>query len=207
MLHVVKRDGREVQFNSEKITNAIKGAADEIGVILKESEVIALTQKSIKTIEDLNTDKITVEEIQNIVERILLLNNECREIGNAYSNYRKERTKFREIKSDLMKSIELIGVETDRDNANVGNNFSSKLLRIASESNKWHNLAMMPKYLAKAHENGDIYYHDLDSYNLTINCLHIPTKEVLQRGFNTGYGVIRPPKRIESACEQSCILL
>ena len=40
-----------------------------------------------------------------------------------------------------MKAIGLIGVETDRDNANVGNNFSSKLFRIASESNKWHNLA------------------------------------------------------------------
>jgi len=207
MLHVVKRDGREVQFNSDKITNAIKGAADEIGVALKESEAISLTQKTIKAIEDLNKEKITVEEIQNTIEGILLLTNECKEIGNAYSNYRKERTKVREIKSDLMKSIELIGVETDRDNANVGNNFSSKLLRIASESNKWHNLAMMPKILAKAHENGDIYYHDLDSYNLTVNCLHIPTKEVLQRGFNTGYGVIRPPKRIESACELSCILL
>ncbi|MDP4179196.1 MAG: anaerobic ribonucleoside-triphosphate reductase, partial [Bacillota bacterium] len=109
--------------------------------------------------------------------------------------------------SDLMKAIEQIGVETDRDNANVGNNFSSKLLRIASESNKWHNLAVMPKHLAKAHENGDIYYHDLDSYNLTTNCLHIPTKEILTQGFNTGYGYIRKPKRIESACELSCILL
>ena len=76
--------------------------------------------------------------------------------------------------------------------------FSSKLLRIASESNKGYNLAAMPKHLAKAHENGDIYYHDLDSYNLTVNCLHIPTKEVLSKGFNTGYGFIRPPKRIMS---------
>ena len=65
----------------------------------------------------------------------------------------------------------------------------------------------MPKHLAKAHENGDVYYHDLDSYNLTINCLHIPTKEVLERGFNTGYGTINKPKRIESAAELSCILL
>ena len=91
--------------------------------------------------------------------------------------------------------------------SNVGNNFSSKLLRIASESNKWHNLSMMPKELAKAHENGDLYFHDLDSYNLAINCLHIPTKEVLERGFNTGYGTIKKPKRIETAAELSCILL
>lgn len=206
MLHVVKRDGRKVDFNSIQITNAIKGASEEIGYDLKESEFIDLTQKVIKKIEDLNMNELNVEEIQNIVEETLL-ENDYKEIGNAYYNYRKERTKIRDIKSDLMKAIEKIGIETDRDNANVGNNFSSKLLRIASESNKWHNLSAMPKYLAKAHENGDVYYHDLDSYNLTTNCLHIPTKEILTRGFNTGYGTIRRPKRIESAAELSCILL
>ena len=206
MLHVVKRDGREVKFNSIKITNAIKGAMDEIAFNLKESEIVELTQKSIEKIEDLDKQQLTVEEIQNIVEGTLLENG-YKAIGTAFSNYRRERNKIREIKSDLMKAIEKIGVETDRDNANVGNNFSSKLLRIASESNKWHNLSMMPKHLAKAHENGDVYYHDLDSYNLTTNCLHIPTREVLERGFNTGYGYIRKAKRIESAAELSCILL
>lgn len=206
VLYVVKRDGRNVDFNSVKITNAIKKASEETAIYLKESEIINITQKALEKIESLNKEKIAVEEIQNIVEKTLI---ECgyKQIGNSYSSYRKDRTKVREIKSDLMKVIEKIGVQTDRDNANVGNNFSAKLLRIASESNKWHNLASMPKKLAKAHENGDIYYHDLDSYNLTTNCLHIPTKEVLLRGFNTGYGYIRPPKRIESACELSCILL
>ncbi len=150
--------------------------------------------------------EIKVEDIQNIVEEVLI-SKEYRTIGQAYSNYRRDRNNIREIKSDLMKAIDKIGIETDRDNANVGNNYSSKLLRIASESNKWHNLATMPKYLAKAHENGDVYYHDLDSYNLSINCLHIPTKEVLLNGFNTGYGNIRKPKRIGSAAELSCILL
>lgn len=206
MLHVVKRDGRKVEFNSIKITNAIKSASEEIGCELKESDFIDLTQKVIKKIEELNVKEMDVEEIQNIVEEVLLKNGH-RKIGLVYSNYRNERTKIRDIKSELMKVIDRIGIETDRDNANVGNNFSSKLLRIASESNKWHNLGTMPKYLAKAHENGDIYYHDLDSYNLTINCLHIPTKEMLLYGFNTGYGNIRTPKRIESAAELSCILL
>lgn len=65
----------------------------------------------------------------------------------------------------------------------------------------------MPKYLAKAHEVGEVYFHDLDSYNLTVNCLHIPTGEILKKGFNTGYGTINSPKRIETAAELSCILL
>ncbi len=206
MLYVVKRDGRQVTFNSDKITQAIKGSATEIGLELKESQILDTVQKVINYIEEEARRTITVEEIQNLVEKALSEEG-LKEIAIAYSGYRQERTKVREIKSDLMKAIRRIGVETDRDNANVGNNFSSKLLRIASESNKWNTLATMPKFLAKAHETGDLYYHDLDSYNLTVNCLHIPTREILEKGFNTGYGTINAPKRIETAAELSCILL
>lgn len=206
MLYVLKRDGRESSFNSNKITSAIRRAAEEIGESLKESELVELTQRVVKIIEEKDDTNVTVEEIQDLVEEVLKEKG-YESIAAAYYAYRSERTKVREIKSDLMRAIKKIGIETDRDNANVGNNFSSKLLRIASESNKWHNLAEMPKELAKAHENGDIYYHDLDSYNLTTNCLHIPTGEVLKQGFNTGYGTINKPKRIESAAELSCILL
>ncbi|MEW8955525.1 anaerobic ribonucleoside-triphosphate reductase, partial [Clostridium sp.] len=206
MLYVVKRDGRRVEFNFLKITEAVKGAAEEIGHPLKDSEMMDITQKVIKYIEDENIDNISVEKIQNLVEKGLKEQG-LTKTAQAYSSYRRERNKVREIKSDLMKAIGKIGVETDRDNANVGNNFSSKLLRIASESNKWYNLGSMPKHLARAHENGDVYYHDLDSYNLTTNCLHIPTKEILERGFNTGYGTILKPRRIETAAELSCILL
>jgi ribonucleoside-triphosphate reductase len=206
MLYVVKRDGREVEFNSDKIAQAIKGSASEIGLILRESEVLDTVQKVIIYIESEYKKTITVEQIQNFVEKALK-NEGHKDIAVAYSGYRQERTKVREIKSDLMKAIRQIGVETDRDNANVGNNFSSKLLRIASESNKWNTLAIMPKSLSRAHETGDLYYHDLDSYNLTVNCLHIPTREMLEGGFNTGYGTINAPKRIETAAELSCILL
>ena len=200
MLYVVKRDGREVKFNSEKIANAIKRSSQELGKEFKLSEILEITQKVICYIEETQKEKISVEEIQNFVEKGLK-DTGYRDIAVNYANYRNERTRVREIKSDLMKAIGKIGIETDRDNANVGNNFSSKLLRIASESNKWHNLANMPKHLAKCHENGDIYFHDLDSYNLTTNCLHIPTKEILEKGFNTGYGTINKPRRIETAAK------
>lgn len=206
MLYVVKRDGREVEFNTDKIRNAIKKASNEVGESLKESEVLICIQRVIKYIEESQKEKVSVEEVQNLVEKALVDSGHTN-IEKAYSAYRRERTRVRDIKSDLMKVIKKIGVETDRDNANVGNNFSSKLLRIASESNKWHNLYNMPKHLAKAHELGELYFHDLDSYNLTANCLHIPTGEVLSRGFNTGYGTIKAPKRIETAAELSCILL
>lgn len=58
--------------------------------------------------------------------------------------------------------------------------------------------------MLKYYENNGI---SLDSYNLSVNCLHVPTKEVLEKGFNTGYGTINRPQRIETAAELSCILL
>lgn len=199
---VIKRDNKVEKFDMKKIIKAINKCDSLSKLDLKTQAVII--ENITKEIDEKSKDCITVEQIQDIVEHCL---KEYEELVENYSKYRRERTKVRMIKSDLMKSIEQIGVETDRDNANVGNNFSAKMLRIASESNKWFNLATMPKELSKLHENGDLYYHDLDSYNLTINCLHIPLKQALTEGFNTGYGYIRPPKRIESASELSCILL
>ena len=139
MLYVVKRDGREVKFDSNKIANAIKKSSDEIGDKLEENQIDECIQRVIEYIELSKKEKVSVEEVQNLVEKALVDSNH-KNIQRAYSSYRRERTRIREIKSDLMKAIKKIGVETDRDNAIVGNNFSSKLLRIASESNKWHNL-------------------------------------------------------------------
>ena len=203
-INVIKRDGRKVDFNFSKITAAVSKAAldedkDDILALEVANEVYSDLLKS-------KTDVVTVEAIQDLVElKLKELGHE--EVKQRYSQYRKERTRIRDLKHGLMKTVSAIGVQTDRDNANVGNNFSSKLLRIASETNKWHNLSQMPKEMAERHEKGDIYYHDLDSYNLTINCLHIDTGDVFERGFNTGYGTINPPKRIETAAELSCILL
>ncbi len=201
--YVIKRDGRKVVFDHSKIVNAIARSAKDDNVIVDVEQIATSVEERIK---DSFKSEITVEQIQDLIEDTLV-DLKLEEIRNSYANYRKERTRIRDLKSELMDTVHNIGIETDRDNANVGNNFSSKLLRIASETNKWHNLSKMPKHLAKLHEQGDLYYHDLDSYNLTTNCLHIDTGSVFENGFNTGYGTIRKPKRIESAAELSCILL
>lgn len=204
MLTVTKRDGRIQPFDILKIKDSIEKAAKQIDITLKREQFLAIYDKVKEYIPKDGT--VEIEKLQDAIEKALYV---CghRKIRETYKEYRKERTCIRDTKTDLMKAISKIGVETDRDNANVGNNFSSKLLRIASESNKWHNLAIMPKELAKLHEQLDYYIHDLDSYNLTSNCLHIPTGEVLSKGFNTGYGTIKRPKRIETAAELSCILM
>lgn len=201
--YVIKRDGRKVSYQAKKIENAISRSAKDLNLTV---DVSSITYEVERRIQDCSSYEINVEQIQDLIEQTLD-DLQFPSIKSTYSNYRKERTRIRDLKSELMDTVHAIGIETDRDNANVGNNFSSKLLRIASETNKWHNLSTMPKHLSKLHELGDLYYHDLDSYNLTTNCLHIDTGAIFEKGFNTGYGTIKKPKRIETAAELSCILL
>ena len=207
MVYVIKRDNRRVLFNKDKIQSAIIKSSENNQVDLSIKEVKKIVDLVVKKITDTKLESIAVEQIQDmVVDSLYELGYSL--LAKMYQSYREERTRIRESKSDLMKKIISIGIETDRDNANVGNNFSAKLLRIASEANKWHILnVILPPRLAKLHENGDVYIHDLDSYNLTVNCLHLPTGKILARGFNTGYGSINPPKHIEVAAELTCILL
>ena len=72
MLYVVKRDGRKVEFNTDKIRNAIKKASNEVGESLKESEVLICIQRVIKYIEESQKEKVSVEEVQNLVEKALV---------------------------------------------------------------------------------------------------------------------------------------
>lgn len=207
MKHIIKRDNRIVEFNPHKIRDAIIAATKYNQFNLSQDQIDEIYKNVIKKIEEIQLESVAVEQIQDLVVETI---HECghHKLADLYQKYREQRTRIRENKSDLMKKIIAIGIETDRDNANVGNNFSAKLLRIASEANKWHVLnSVLPEKLAKLHENGDVYIHDLDSYNLTLNCLHLPTSKLLKYGFNTGYGAINSPHSIGVAAELICIML
>lgn len=134
-MKVIKRDGREVKFNSSKIHDAIIAAAVTSNIALGEADLKKITDKVITKIEKENKDAVEVEEIQDYVVESLAAAGQ-KALARKYQSYRVERNKVRERGSRLMNTIYKIGIETDRDNANVGNNFSAKLLRIASESNK-----------------------------------------------------------------------
>ena len=172
-MKIIKRDGTINNFEVDKIKNAISKACQEIGKDMSDSEILNIVMNVVSNInsymEENKLTEINVEQIQDFVEKALF---DYKDILIAYKNYRRERNRIRDTKTDIMKTVKAIGVETDRDNANVGNNFSAKLLRIASESNKWtQTSSVIPKEMAKLHENGDLYFHDLDSYNLTTNCI------------------------------------
>ena len=149
----------------------------------------------------------TVEEVQDAVEKTLIENGHAR-TAKAYILYRDRRTRIREAKSDLMDAVKEILIETNRENANISNSPSAKMFQIAAAASKKYYLSnLLPEEFAQAHTDGAFHIHDLDYYSKTLNCLQIDLGRLLKEGFNTGYGYIRPPKRIATAAAQAAIIL
>lgn len=207
-IEIRKRDGRVVPFDSEKITDAIFKAAKAVG---GSDRGIAenLTGQVIESLLEKVQNGVTptVEEVQDEVEVALIENGHAR-TAKAYILYRDRRTRIREGKSELMDVVKDILVETSRENANVSNSPSAKMLQIAMAASKQYYLSnLLPEEFARAHDEGSFHIHDLDYYSKTLNCLQIDLSRLLREGFNTGYGYIRPPKRIASAAAQAAIIL
>ncbi len=207
-IEIRKRDGRVVTFDPEKITDAIFKAAKAVG---GSDRGIAdnLTRQVIKSLEEKSQNGVipSVEEVQDEVEVALIENGHAR-TAKAYILYRDRRTRIRDGKSELMDVVKDILIETSRENANVSNSPSAKMLQIATAASKQYYLSnMLPEEYARAHDEGSMHIHDLDYYSKTLNCLQIDLSRMLKEGFNTGYGYIRPPKRIASAAAQAAIIL
>lgn len=148
-----KRDGRIVPFDAEKITDAIFKAAKAVG---GENRKIAenLTNQVVKELAKLGYNGVipTVEEVQDVVEKVLIENGHAR-TAKAYILYRDRRTRIRDGKSDLMDTVREILKETSRENANVSNSPSAKMLQIASAASKSYYLTnLLPEEFSRLTE-------------------------------------------------------
>lgn len=202
-----KRDGRESTFDPNKITDAIYKAAQAVGGSDREM-AMELTLDVLRILKQkFNGQGCTVEEVQDTVEKVLIERGHAR-TAKAYILYRAQRSRFRDGKTELMDMVQDILVETSRENANVSNSPSAKMLQIASAASKSYYLnRLIPEDHAQAHVRGDIHIHDLDFYGKTLNCVQIPLGRLLTNGFNNGHGHIRPPKRPGSATALAAIIL
>jgi ribonucleoside-triphosphate reductase (formate) len=204
---IQKRDGREVAFQANKITDAILQAAKVVGGSNQEV-ALELTTQVLKYLNKKYQNKIfNVEDVQDAVEKILIENGHAK-TAKAYILYRSERTRIRDGKTKLMDMVADILVETDRENANISNSPSAKMLQIASAASRTYYLhRLIPQHLSLAHQRGDYHIHDLDFYGKTLTCVQIPLGKLLTEGFNNGHGFIRPPKRPSSATALAAIIL
>src|SRR5690554_1774048 len=204
---IQKRDGRIVEFNVGKIAEAIFKAARAVG---GEDRQLAeeLAQVVTNYLAKTNGPGIpTVEEVQDAVEKVLIETGHAK-TAKVYILYRDRRTRLRETKSELMDAVEEILAETNRENANISNSPSAKMLQIASAASKRYYLyRLIAEEFSQAHLEGDIHIHDLDFYGKTLTCVQIPLGKLLAEGFDNGHGYIRPPKRIASASALAAIIL
>ncbi len=204
---IKKRDGREAHFDDSKITDAIFKAARAVGGEDRET-AMELTLEVLRMLKQrYNGHVFGVEDVQDIVENVLIEKGHAR-TAKAYILYRDRRSRVRDAKGELMDVVEEIIKETDRDNANVGNSASAKMLQIASAASRRYYLTrLIDEDYSLAHSRGDIHIHDLDFYATSVNCLEIPLEKLLMEGFNTGHGFIRPPKRPGTATALAAIIL
>ena len=211
---IVKRDGREVYFNIDKIAEAIFKAAQVLGGNDRDMAKYLARQVELYLIEVCHNETPTVEQIQDAVEKILIENGHAR-TAKEFILYRAERTRVREMNTRLMKIYEDLTFkeakdnEIKRENANIdGNTAMGTMLKYGSEGAKeFYKMYVLNPAHSKAHEEGDIHIHDLDFLTLTLTCCQIDLVKLLKDGFSTGHGHLREPNDIESYSALACIAI
>ncbi|MEB7496056.1 anaerobic ribonucleoside-triphosphate reductase [Enterococcus faecalis] len=209
-IKVVKRDGRLVTFDDQKIYDALIKAEQKI-----HDQVTPLTHQKVQSIvADVNreiaerfTNNVKIYEIQNIVEHTLLSNNEYA-LAEEYIHYRTQRDFERSKATDINVSIgKLINKDQTvvNENANKDSDvFNTQRDLTAGIVGKSIGLKMLPSHVANAHQKGDIHYHDLDYHPYTpmTNCCLIDFKGMLNNGFKIGNADVESPKSIQTATAQ-----
>ena len=209
-IKVVKRDGRLVTFDDQKIYDALIKAEQKI-----HDQVTPLTHQKVQSIvADVNreiaerfTNNVKIYEIQNIVEHTLLSNHEYA-LAEEYIHYRTQRDFERSKATDINVSIgKLINKDQTvvNENANKDSDvFNTQRDLTAGIVGKSIGLKMLPSHVANAHQKGDIHYHDLDYHPYTpmTNCCLIDFKGMLNNGFKIGNADVESPKSIQTATAQ-----
>ena len=211
---IIKRDGREVPFEIDKISTAIYKAAEAIG-----GHNRGVAEELTKQVEDYieKEEKIstpTVEHIQDVVERTLIESGHSR-TAKEYILYRADSTRHREMNTRLMKIYEDLTFKAAKDNdikrenANIdGDTAMGTMLKYGSEGAKqFYEMYILDPAHAKAHREGDIHIHDLDFLTLTTTCCQIDLDKLFTGGFSTGHGFLREPNDIASYSALACIAI
>lgn len=204
---VVKRDGRVVGYNEEKIKAAIRKAmlTTEMG------EDETLIQKITDRVGMSGNERMTVEEIQDKVE-IELMKSARKDVAKRYIAYRDQRSIARRAKTRdmFLEIIEAKNNDITRENANMNTDSpAGMMMKFASETTKpFVDDYLLSASVKQAVKNNYIHIHDKDYYpTKSLTCVQHPLDRILERGFVAGHGESRPAKRIETASVIACISL
>lgn len=210
-MKVIKRDGRVVPFDKEKIKNAIMKAFIEVDGRddIDEDWIGHLVEDIITTLKHRFVGSINIEDIQDTVENALM---EVRkDVAKAYILYRDKRTRERNKKARLTKAIgeKLSASNIVNQNANIDEmSFGGRMGEASSEMAKDYALNYCMTAMSRDnHLNNQIYIHDLNSYAVGMhNCLTIPFDDLLANGFNTRQTDVRPANSINTALQLVAVI-
>ena len=211
-MKIIKRDGRQVNFNPHKIEKAILKSFQAVdGEISDYAQVKAENIATyIENLATVNKKPFSVEEIQDLVENGLM-STKRKDVARAYIKYRNERDVVRTQKSELRKKVKekLAAANVQNQNANVDeHSFGGRIGEASGEVMR--DVALHDIMSEKAKENhfgNMIYVHDLDSYAVGMhNCLTIPFDDLLANGFNTRQTDVRPANSVNTAFQLVAVL-
>ena len=204
---VVKRDGRIVGFNEEKIVAAIRKAM----LHTETGEDAALVRRITDYVTCRGREQMTVEEIQDMVE-VELMKSPRKEVAKKYIAYRDQRSIARKAKTRdmFLEIIETKSNDITRENANMNADTpAGMMMKFASETTKpFVDDYLLTSDVKEAIRSNYLHIHDKDYYpTKSLTCVQHPLDKILQHGFNAGHGESRPSKRIETASMLACISL
>ena len=203
--NVVKRDGRLVDFNSQKIVAAILKAM----AVTEAGEDIVLAAQIADSISKQGKEKMSVEEIQDCVE-LKLMESPRKEVAKKYIAYRNKRNMARNAKTSEIFE-EIINAQSNditRENANMNADTpAGMMMKFASEATKAYvDESLLSEEAREAVKNNYIHIHDKDYYpTKSLTCIQHPLDLILEHGIKAGHGESRPAKRIETASVLACI--
>jgi ribonucleoside-triphosphate reductase len=219
-IKVIKRDGKRVDFDGTKIALAIKKGFDSVKQDgededlskYNEKDVYKIYSSVIARIEKLNTGKMHIEEIQDMIEEELQ-KSEYTEVYESFANYRERRSQSRKLFFDekqqhkFLKALENLGLKSSteenskRENANIdGDTAMGTMLQYGSTvSKEFAKSYLMKRKFAEAHDSGEIHIHDMDFMPMgTTTCCQLDIGKLFKDGFSTGHGHLREPNDIMS---------
>ena len=204
---VVKRDGRIVGFNEQKIMAAVRKAM----LHTDKGEDERLVQQIADRIGFAGKPQMTVEDIQNQVE-MELMKSSRKDVARAYIAYRNQRSVARKAKTrDVF--LEIINVKNNditRENANMNADTpAGMMMKFSSETTKpFVDDYLLSEESREAVRQNRLHIHDKDYYpTKSLTCCQPPLDHILERGFSAGHGSSRAAKRIETASVLACISL
>ena len=209
---VIKRNGTEMPYHRSKIVNAVAKAIKEVDGNLGKLWLAENIASSVDSyMQEHTVECITVEEIQDLVENLLIYPGDYPEIARAYIRYRYKRELARNNYKELMDIVgeKLSAANVQNQNANVDEySFGGRMGEMNSAVARKYALDYIVSPMAKENHLGNmIYIHDLDAYAVgSHNCLTIPFDKLLAEGFNTRQTDVRPAQSVSTAFQLVAVI-